>query len=605
MKKRIISFLLASAAAFSQLLTAVPVFARDIPQDKLEQLKEELQLEIDRYELRPTINEISEKITAEMNGLSQGISLGSMQASAYTADNLNAADGDYGFTADEAQCDQYGHASAADRNDNTFTAEDFTAAESWSNGAAASSSWNTEEYNPVTPNTFTKVSLDPLSTFSADVDTGSYCNLRRLISQGYSACEIPSGAVRTEELLNYFDYTVEHLSDANFSVQYETSDCPWDSENELLLLTIQANETDHNSAGNNFVFLIDTSGSMNCAEKIALAKCSLKLLAYTLDENDTVSIITYSGDSYTALDGASGSDYDKICEVLDSITPYGGTNGSGGIEAAYRKAEKYFIDGGCNRVIIASDGDMNLGITSQAGLTDLIKKEKESGIFLTVLGFGSGNYSDANMEAIADAGNGNYYYIDCLDEAQHILIEKQKEITLTTAKDVKFQAEFNPVMVSEYRLLGYENRSVSDSDFQNDAVDGGEIGAGQQVTILYEIRRTAEDDESTASLKYQNPGTLTDNAERGELLTLSIDYKEPSASISSVERYAVSETAGDTSSDFYLACSLAELSLILHGELGTERFPQALNLAESAVSSGADLYRMGYTYMLEQLFENS
>ena len=486
-----------------------------------------------------------------------------------------------------------------------MTWEAGTLSEASSQGALAENNaqefFNTEEYASITEKGFTRVSTDPLSTFAADVDTGSYCNLRRMIREGYSLQDIPSGAIRTEELLNYFDYVVdeEHLSDGKFSVQYETTLCPWNEENQLLLMTVQANEEDRDNAGNNFVLLLDTSGSMDYAEKIALAKCSFKLLCYTLTENDRVSIVTYSGDSYTALDSCPGDDYEQICSALDSILPYGGTNGSGGIQAAYDLARKNYIEGGNNRIFIASDGDMNLGITDTSGLVDLITEEKESGIFLSVLGFGTGNYSDLNMESIADAGNGNYFYIDCLDEAQHVLIENQKQTSLTVAKDVKFQAEFNPGMVSEYRLIGYENRDVADDDFLNDAVDGGEVGAGAQVTILYEL--VPADGENTSSdLKYQGSRSLTRAAESDDLLTLSVNYKDPEDESSQTEEYVVKENDLGRSVDMNLAISLAELSSAIHNGAGDEELEQISEFAGKCDESG-NIYRMGYQMMVESL----
>ncbi|MBQ0001597.1 MAG: von Willebrand factor type A domain-containing protein [Clostridiales bacterium] len=471
--------------------------------------------------------------------------------------------------------------------------------------------FNTEEYAALKEKGFTKVLTDPLSTFAADVDTGSYCNLRRMINDNYRLDNIPGGAVRTEELLNYFDYTVDekNRSDGKFSVQYELTGCPWNAENDLLLMTVQANQEEMDYKGNNFTFLLDTSGSMDYAEKIALAKCSIKLLSYTLTEEDSVSIVTYSGDSYVALDSCPGNDFDRICSVLDEIVPYGGTNGSGGITAAYELAEKNFVEDGNNRVFILSDGDMNLGITSNSGLTDLITEEKETGIFLTVLGFGSGNYSDDNMESIADAGNGNYFYIDCLDEAQHVLIENQKQTTVTAAKDVKFQAEFNPAQVSEYRLIGYENRDVADDDFQNDSVDGGEVGAGAQVTLLYELVRNTDNsgEQPESGLKYQTTGALTEAAASEELLTVSINYKEPAADTSVTESYAVmNEKAEKNSADMNLAISIAELSMMIHGSdfMGNTDWESIRGYAKEG-AKGGDIYRIGYEMMVDQLYEAS
>lgn len=432
--------------------------------------------------------------------------------------------------------------------------------------------FNTEEYNSLTESGFSKVSVSPQSTFAADVDTASFCNLRRMIRDGYSLSSIPSGAVRTEEMLNYFDYDVTNISDGKFSVQYETNTCPWNPEHDLLLMTVMANELKGDYKGSNFVFLIDTSGSMSSYNKIFLAESSFKLLAQSLGQNDRVSIVTYSGNSRLVLDGANGSEYDRICSALDNLSTGGGTNGSGGIEAAYRCAMDNFIEGGNNRVIIASDGDMNLGITSSSGLTDLIKEKKESGVFLTVLGFGSGNYSDTNMEAIADAGNGNYYYIDCIEEAENVLVNKLMQTTVTVAKDVKFQAEFNPNHVSEYRLIGYENRMMAAEDFADDTKDGGEVGAGQQVTVCYELVYNNGNEEGSmdSGLKYQSTPELTEKAMSDEILTLSIRYKQPDGDTSILEEYTVVPTANEEMSpDFCLASGIIEASMLIRGSAYT------------------------------------
>lgn len=430
--------------------------------------------------------------------------------------------------------------------------------------------FNTEEYNYIKENSFLSVATSPLSTFAADVDTGSYTNFRRMVKDNYSIENIPQGSIRTEEMINYFDYNIIESDDDNtFTVSYETGTCPWNEENELLMLTVKAKDAEINSNGNNFVFLVDSSGSMNNAEKGPLALKSFKLLAETLTENDRVSIVTYSGASDVILDSCPGDKYKKICKALDSIDFGGGTNGSGGITAAYELAAENFIEGGNNRVIIASDGDMNLGITSNGGLVDLIKEKKETGVFLTVLGYGSGNYSDANMESIADYGNGNYYYIDCIDEANRVLVDKLKQTTLTVAKDVKLQVEFNPLEVSEYRLIGYENRTMAAEDFDDDTKDGGETGAGQTVTVLYELVSN-QSDVSGNDLKYQTDRALTQDAMNGEILTLSIRYKEPDADQSVEETFVVNSTSGngsDTtnmSADFSFAAGVAELSMILN-----------------------------------------
>ncbi len=447
--------------------------------------------------------------------------------------------------------------------------------------------FNTEEYNYIKENSFLSVASNPLSTFAADVDTGSYTNFRRMVKDNYTLDTIPAGAIRVEEMINYFDYDIIDADDSNrFTVDYEIHTCPWNEENELLMLSVKAKNVDLESTGNNFIFLIDSSGSMNNQDKGAMAIKSFKLLAETLNENDCVSIVTYSGDSRVVLESCSGDEYRTICDALDSISFGGGTNGSGGITAAYELAEKNFMENGNNRVIIASDGDMNLGVTSNAGLTDLITEKKETGVFLTVLGYGSGNYSDANMESIADAGNGNYYYIDCLDEANRVLVEKLKQTTITVAKDVKLQVEFNPLEVSEYRLIGYENRIMASDDFEDDTKDGGETGAGQTVTVLYELV-SADDNAASGDLKYQTDREVTEEALNGEVLTLSVRYKEPDGDKSVEENFVVKDDEDDEmSADFSFAAGVAELGMILNDS--DYKGTASLNTAYEMVAQGSN-----------------
>lgn len=461
--------------------------------------------------------------------------------------------------------------------------------------------FNTEEYNYIKENSFLSVATSPLSTFAADVDTGSYTNFRRMLYDGYSLEDIPQGAVRVEEMINYFDYApIEYTDDeSRFGITYETNICPWNEDHELLMLTVGTKDVDLEYVGNNFVFLIDSSGSMNSYDKGVMAIESFKLLAETLTEDDRVSIVTYSGSSATILDSCPGNKYNKICKALDSISFGGGTNGSGGITAAYELAAENFMEGGNNRVIIASDGDMNLGITSQSGLTELITEQKETGVFLTVLGYGSGNYSDANMESIADCGNGNYYYIDCLEEAERVLVDKLKQTTVTVAKDVKFQVEFNPMEVSEYRLIGYENRTMAAEDFEDDTKDGGETGAGQTVTVLYEIVRN-DSGETDSELRYQGERTLTEEALNGEILTLSVRYKEPDGIRSSEENFHVMASSGafgKMSKDFAFATGLTQLSMLIN---------ESDYLGNTTMDSTIALLEMGCTYdnpYREQLLE--
>ena len=463
--------------------------------------------------------------------------------------------------------------------------------------------FNTEEYNHIDENGFLTVSVSPLSTFAVDVDTGSYTNFRRMVEDHYSIEDIPHGAIRTEEMLNYFEYDIPQADDDNtFTVAYEIGNCPWNEENKLLMMSVKAKDVENDICDNNFVFLVDSSGSMDNSDKGPMAIKSFKMLAKTLNKNDRVSIVTYSGSSEIILDSCRGDKYNKICKALDSIEFGGGTNGSGGITAAYELAEENFIEGGNNRVIIASDGDMNLGITSNGGLVDLITEKKETGVFLTVLGYGSGNYSDANMESIADAGNGNYHYIDCLKEAERVLVEKLKQTTLTVAKDVKLQVEFNPLEVSEYRLIGYENRTIAAEDFKDDTKDGGETGAGQMVTVMYEL--VCSDSDSTGSgLKYQTERELTETAMSGELLTLSVRYKEPDEDESVEETFVVKDDGDnkEMSDDFVFAAGVVELSMILNDSdyVGNATFESAYELVMQGCAG--DSYREELGDMIKTL----
>ena len=447
---------------------------------------------------------------------------------------------------------------------------------------------NTEEYLDVKESGFKKTTVSPLSTFAADVDTGSLSNIRRLLNESNSFSSIPSGAVRTEEMINYFDYTAGAREDGKrFSLNKELHTCPWNEDNDLLMLTVTANEVQDGYVGSNFVFLVDTSGSMYGSDRLDLAVKGFKMLTDSLTENDRVSLVTYSGSFETILDGVSGDQHSRIRRALDSLDASGCTNGSAGINEAYRCAEDNFIKGGNNRVIVASDGDMNMGITSTSGLTDLIREKKESGVFLTVLGFGAGNYSDANMESIADAGNGNYYYIDCEQEARRVLVDKLKSTTVTVAKDVKFQIEFNPAVVAEYRQIGYENRTMAAEDFNDDKKDGGEVGAGSQVTVCYEISYNKEAGNNGIELKYQE-NKLKESTKRSEMLTLAIRYKEPDADTSVREEHVVLSGRDDrVSPDYAWAAGIIELSMNIRGSeyIGTSTYETALMLMSAGAES--------------------
>ena len=428
--------------------------------------------------------------------------------------------------------------------------------------------YNTAEYNDFEENIFKDVSVSPLSTFSADVDTASYSNVRRMLRNSfYNENNIPKGSIRAEEMINYFSYDYEGpAEDEPFGVNAEISECPWNKDHKLLRLGLQTEAADYSESPDaNIVLLIDVSGSMAPYDRLPLAVQSFELMLDNLSKKDRVSIVTYASGTEVVLKGEKGSNKEKIKEALESLKAGGSTFGEGGIEEAYALAEKYYIRNGNNRVILASDGDFNVGKTSVSEMSEIIEKKREKGIYLSVLGFGGYNYSDAIMETLADKGNGNYAYIDSINEAQKVLVDEFCATMVTVAKDVKFQVEFNPAFVSEYRLIGYENRAMSIEDFENDKKDAGEIGAGHSVTVLYEIVPADENSKSESGLKYQT-STLTKEAlESDEWLTLSVRYKEPEGFISKLLEYNIGSTSytDNPSDDFLFCASVAEYAMLL------------------------------------------
>ncbi len=423
--------------------------------------------------------------------------------------------------------------------------------------------FNTEEYSAQKEMGFAKASVTPLSTFSADVDTASYSNLRRMIDNGYGLEDIPAGAVRVEEILNYFDYDYRLPKDGEpFGVTTQIGDCPWQEGHKLLAIGLKSEEIDFSeSGGANLVFLLDVSGSMSDSDKLPLLQRAFGMLAENLTEKDRVSIVTYAGEDQVLLEGEPGDHTEQIMEVLDSLTASGSTNGGRGIQTAYEIAGEYFIEGGNNRVILATDGDLNVGQTSESELTDLIEEKRESGVYLTVLGFGTGNIKDNKMEALADNGNGNYAYIDSVQEAKKVLVEEMGATLVTVAKDVKLQVEFNLEKVSEYRLIGYENRMLDAQDFEDDKKDAGEIGAGHTVTALYEIVPAKEGEDAEHSLKYSQ--TVTTGSP--EWLTVNIRYKEPDGDESILLQYPVDDSSftEEPSQDWQFAAAAAEFGLVV------------------------------------------
>lgn len=423
---------------------------------------------------------------------------------------------------------------------------------------------NDEEYNYIKENGYTAVSSAPLSTFSADVDTASYTNVRRMIDDGM---DVPPDAVRIEEFINYFDYDYTDPSDGEpFAVHTELSDCPWNDETELLMVGINTKGFDavlDERPAMNLVFLIDVSGSMYDDNKLPLVQKSFSMLTDNLTAADRVSIVTYAGSDEVVLEGADGNDRKKILRAINDLEAGGSTAGAAGINTAYDIAQKYFIDGGNNRVILATDGDLNVGLSSESELTRLIEEKRESGVFLSVLGFGTGNYKDNRLEALADYGNGNYSYIDSEREAKKVLVDEMSGTLFTVAKDVKFQLEFNPANVKGYRLIGYENRVMAAEDFNDDTKDAGEIGAGHSVTVLYEIVPADSKMElGESELKYasDSEGVMGD-----ELLTVNIRYKEPEGSESKLLTYPVNKSlySDKMSADMNFASCVAEFGMLL------------------------------------------
>ncbi len=470
----------------------------------------------------------------------------------------------------------------------------------------ASQDWNTEEYSALEEAGFKAVANSPLSTFSADVDTASYSNVRRMIEQGYSMDEIPAGAVRIEEMLNYFTYDYNlPKKDEPFGVTTMIGDCPWNEDAKLLQIGLKTQEIDFGEApDSNLVFLLDVSGSMRDDDKLPLLQKSFSMLVEELGEKDMVSIVTYAGSDRVVLAGESGDNQARIIEAINALEAGGSTNGAAGIETAYALAEKYFIEGGNNRVIIATDGDLNVGVSSESDLKELVTEKKESGVYLSVLGFGTGNIKDNKMETLADCGNGNYAYIDSIGEAKKVLVEQMGATLVTVAKDVKLQVEFNPAYVKGYRLLGYENRALATEDFDDDRKDAGEIGAGHMVTALYEIVPVDSGQEiAETELKYQDNKSDT-GVINGEWLNLKIRYKEPDADESILKEYPVTQEdyTDKPSEDFYFAAAVAEFGLMLRDSeyKGDASFENVRALLKK-VDTDEDDYKDEFVYLVKKL----
>ncbi len=481
---------------------------------------------------------------------------------------------------------------------------------------------SSEQYELPPENSFRRpIGNHALTTFSIDVDTASYANVRRFITGGQLP---PPAAVRIEEMINYFSYDYPHPTDARpFAVHLEVAACPWQPAHKLVRVGLKGREIPRDDRPpSNLVFLIDVSGSMSSADKLPLLQRAMLLLVDQLTENDRVSIVTYANDAGVRLEPVSGDQKQRIRDVINGLSAGGSTHGSAGIQTAYDLAARHFIEEGTNRVLLATDGDLNVGVTSDDDLVRLIKSEAERGIFLSVFGFGTGNLKDAKLEKIADNGNGQYAYIDSIREAQKVLVAEMSGTLLTIARDVKLQIEFNPAEVAAYRLIGYENRALRNEDFANDRVDAGDIGAGHTVTALYEIVPTSAPTPTSTSepaqLRYQTvpaaasqpaPVTdesLTDAARDGELMMLSLRYKQPEAQESELMEVPVqdAETGFDQASrDFRFAASVAAFGMKLRQSRygGTWQLSEIENSAASSMGDDPGGHRAELVDLVRQV----
>ena len=466
---------------------------------------------------------------------------------------------------------------------------------------------NTEEYDFIQENTFQTPKNAPLSTFSIDVDAASYSNVRRMINNGQAPYK---DAVRIEEMINYFDY---NYPDANgnhpFSIISEVSNAPWNKDHKLVHIGIQGKKLDYQKTDPmNLVFLIDVSGSMSAANKLPLLKSSLKLMLNELSEADKISIVTYAGAAGLVLPPTSATEKQTISNALDRLQSGGSTAGGQGIKLAYKVAEENLIDNGNNRIILATDGDFNVGVSSSSEMVRLIETKRKSGIYLTIAGFGMGNYKDGRMEQISNAGNGNYYYIDNIKEARKVFVTEMQATLFTIAKDVKIQVEFNPSKVQAYRLIGYENRKLKAEDFNDDKKDAGELGAGHTVTALYEIIPTGVKStfvKSVDDLKYQ----ITEKKNKvktNELLTVKFRYKNPAENKSNLITSVLMDNSIDinsTSNNFRFSAAVAEFGMLLRDSEFKQNasFDEVVTLALGSKGNDLEGYRTEFINMVRSM----
>ena len=465
--------------------------------------------------------------------------------------------------------------------------------------------FNTEGYASVNENGYKNVKINPLSTFSIDVDNASYSNIRRFINGGQLP---PADAVRIEEMINYFKYDYsEPRGEHPFSVYTELAVCPWNKKHFLLHAGLRGKSIDKSSLPpSNLVFLIDVSGSMNAQNKLPLLKSAFGLLVNELRPQDRVAIVVYAGAAGLVLESTPGNKKEAIMSAIDNLEAGGSTAGGAGLRLAYKEAEKNLVKGGNNRIILATDGDFNVGESSNGGMERLVEEKRETGVFITVLGFGMGNYKDDKMELIADKGNGNYSYIDNLQEARKVLVREFGGTLFTIAKDVKFQIEFNPGKVKSYRLIGYENRLLNDEDFNDDTKDAGEMGSGHNVTALYEIVPADSDEDvpSVDPLKYSNSTDRNyvndyqknENDYSNEYMTIKLRYKKPDGKTSMMFEKVVKGSIrdmDDATDNLKFAAAVIEFGMILRDSefKGNSTLEGAAKLARSARGEDEDGYR--------------
>ncbi len=467
--------------------------------------------------------------------------------------------------------------------------------------------FNREGYENITENIFLKATDNPLSTFSIDVDAASYSNVRRFLNQGQLP---PAGAVRIEEMVNYFKYEYpQPTKEEPFSINTEISDAPWNKEHKLVLIGLQGKKIPtENLPASNLTFLIDVSGSMQGPERLGLVKASMKMLVDQIREQDKISIVVYAGAAGLVLAPTSGAEKTKIKDAIDKLEAGGSTAGGAGIKLAYKTAKENFAKGGNNRVILCTDGDFNVGASSDDDMVRLIEEERKSGVFLTVLGYGMGNYQDAKMQKLADKGNGNHAYIDGISEAKKVLVNEFGGTLFTIAKDVKLQVEFNPAKVQGYRLIGYENRMLAKEDFNDDKKDAGELGSGHTVTALYEIIPVGVKSsflKDVDKLKYQkNIEPLSKSSNNGEMLTVKFRYKAPDGEVSKLIEHPVQDkqiSIAKTSDNFRFAAAVAQFGMLLRNSefKSNASFLDVINMARKAKGNDDEGYRSEFIRLAE------